>query len=181
MKMGNLVGLMLAAGSPVWADTIPAKVEQYTFAPLIVSMPGIDIHAGQYNIQLDQQADVAWCAELGEFLQFGSVVEYEVLDADTVFGKAVANTLDSILSYAITGHPVDARESANMQVDIWRAIANEPLSGLYESPKTQEAFILHNDNRQDLMLGRPWITVDEPEPLWLLAFGLGLLGIRRML
>lgn len=179
MKHKLLAGLVLALTAGAQAETIPVKLEQYTFSPLIVSMPGLDTHAGQYQGVLDGRLGTAWCVELGEFLQFGTVVEYEVLDADEVFGKAVAQTLDSILSYEVLGHPIDARESANMQVDIWRTLVGEPVSGLYNAPKNVEAFILHNNDRQDLLVGRPWIAINEPAPGLLLLLGLGILSCRR--
>ena len=179
MKHKLLAGLVLALTVGAQAETIPVKLEQYTFSPLIVSMPGRDVHAGQYQGLIDGKTGTAWCVELGEFLQFGTGVGYEVLDADIVFGQTAAQVLDSILSYEAAGHPVDAQESADMQVDIWRGSIGEPLSGLYNSPKTREAFILHNNDRQDLLVGRPWIAINEPAPGLLLLLGLGILGCRR--
>lgn len=179
MKHKLLAGLVLALTAGAQAETISVKLEQYTFSPLIVSMPGRDIHAGQYQGLIDGRPGTAWCIELGGFIQFGTVVEYEVLDADEVFGQVAAQVLDSILSYEAAGHPVDAQESADMQVDIWRGSIGEPMSGLYNSPKTQEAFVLHNNDRQELLVSRPWVAVDEPVSGLLLLLGLGILGCRR--
>ena len=171
-------GMALILTNGVQAETISVKLEQYAFSPLIVSMPGRDIHAGQYQGLIDGKAGTAWCVELGQFLQFGTTVEYEILDADAVFGPAVAQVLDSILSWQVLGHPADARESADMQVDIWRTVIGELVSGLYNSPLTVEAFVLHNNDRQDLLIGRPWVAVDEPAPGLLIVLGLGLLAVR---
>ena len=181
MKMKLLACLLAASCSAVTlAETVSVAVDSYTFPPLIVQMPGVDVHAGQYQVRIDGQPDTAWCAEIEQFLQFGTTVEYQVLDADVVFGREIASQFDAILSYAATGHPIDARESANMQVDIWRAIVSEPLSGLYNAPLTVEAFVLHNNDRQDLIGGRPWVAVNEPAPALLLALGLGLIAIGRL-
>lgn len=180
MKMKLLACLLAASVSAVTlAETVSVAVDSYTFPPLIVQMPGVDVHAGQYQVRIDGQPGTAWCAEIEQFLQFGTTVEYEVIDADVAFGRTIAGQLDAILSYAATGHPIDARESANMQVDIWRAVASEPLSGLYNAPLTVEAFVLHNNNRQDLVVGRPWVAVNEPAPALLLALGLGLIAVGR--
>jgi hypothetical protein len=56
--------------------------------------------------------------------------------------------------------------------------ATQPLSGLYTSPLTVEAFLLSNENRQDLIVGRPYVAIDEPEPGLLLLLGIGLMAIR---
>ena len=94
MKHKLLTGLVLALTAGVQAETIPVKLEQYTFSPLIVSMPGGDVHAGQYQGLIDGKTGTAWCVELGGFLQFGTGVGYEVLDADEVFGQTAAQVLD---------------------------------------------------------------------------------------
>ena len=181
MKVKLLACLLAASCSAVTlAETVSVAVDSYTFPPLIVQMPGVDVHAGQYQVRIDGQPDTAWCAEIEQFLQFGTTVEYQVLDADVVFGREIASQFDAILSYAATGHPIDARESANMQVDIWRASVGAPLSGLYNAPLTVEAFVLHNNDRQDLIGGRPWVAVNEPAPALLLALGLGLIAIGRL-
>ncbi len=180
-KMKLLACLLAASCSAVTlAETVSVAVDSYTFPPLIVQMPGVDVHAGQYQVRIDGQPDTAWCAEIEQFLQFGTTVEYQVLDADVVFGREIASQLDAILSYAATGHPIDARESANMQVDIWRASVGAPLSGLYNAPLTVEAFVLHNNDRQDLIVGQPYVAVDEPAPALLLALGLGLIAVGRL-
>lgn len=176
MKLLSLAAILIA--QPVVAETVSAEISSYTFPPLIVQMPGVDVHAGQYQTRIDGQPDTAWCAEIEQFLQFGTTVEYTVIDADVSFGRSVAGQLDAILSYAATGHPVDARESANMQVDIWRAISGDPLSGIYNAPLTVEAFLLHNNDRQNLIVGRPYVAIYEPEPTILMVIGLGLLALR---
>jgi hypothetical protein len=172
------IGMMVATCTGAMAETVSASIDRYTFPPLIVQMPGVDLHAGQYQARIDGIPETAWCAEVGQFLQFGTAVGYRVVDADVAFGRSIAEQLDAILSYAATGRPVDARESANMQVDVWRAIATQPLSGLYTSPLTVEAFLLSNENRQDLIVGRPYVAIDEPEPGLLLLLGIGLMAIR---
>ena len=171
-------GAMAAACTLAQAKNVSAAIDRYTFPPLIVQMPGVDLHAGQYQARIDGSTDTAWCAEPGQFIQFSTTVEYNVVDADVEFGSSIAGQLDAILSYAATGHPFDARESANMQVDIWRALATEQLSGVYTTPLTVEAFVLINEDRQDLIVGRPRVAINEPDPGLILFLGFGFLAIR---
>lgn len=166
-----------------WAQAIPAtvdvRIDRYTYPPIIVHAGGREVHAGQYLGVMDRAPITAWCAELEQFLQFGTVQQYDVLAAVEVYDTQTALRLDQLLSWTNqNGQPKDAIESADIQVDIWRILSgSDPIGDYTAAPITVQAVLLHHANRQDLVTGYPLIAVPvgEPTPAIPLSLGVGFL------
>lgn len=168
----------LASAAPT--QTADVTIDRYTYPPIIIPAGGRDVHAGQYLGVMDRDPITAWCAELEQFLQFGTVQEYNILAAADVYGADTALSLAQLLSWTNhTGHPSDALESAALQVDIWRILAGaDPIGDYTGTPITVRAAVLHHNTRQDLLIGQPLLAVqvDEPDPGIPLSLGIGFIA-----
>lgn len=162
-----------------WAQAIPATVELridgYRFAPLIVQAGNRAVHAGAYYGVSGAEPVTAWCAELEQFLQFGTVQSYQVVPAAEVYGAETALKLAQMLSWTKqTGEPANAESSAAIQVDIWRILAGDEAIGDYSTePITEEPLLFRHQNRQDLVISHPLLAVPVGEPTPAIPFALG--------
>lgn len=161
------------------AATVEVTIDRYTYPPIIVPAGARDVHAGQYLGVMDREPITAWCAELEQFLQFGTVQQYDVLLSEDVYGAETALRLAQVLSWTNNpGHPSDAIESAAIQVDIWRILAGaDPIGDYTAAPITVQAVVLHHADRQDLVSSHPLLAVPvgEPTPAIPLSLGVGFL------
>lgn len=168
----------LANATPV--ATVDVRIDGYRFAPEIVHAGNRAVHAGQYYGTMDREPVVAWCGELEEFLQFGSVNEYQILTADEAYGAETALKLARLLSWTKqTGQPTNARESADIQVDIWSIQAGDDPQGDYSVALiTEQPIVLRHRNRQDIVSSHPLLAVpvDEPDPGIPLSLGVGFIA-----
>lgn len=164
----------LANATPV--ATVDVRIDGYRFAPEIVQVGNRAVHAGQYYGTMDREPFTAWCAELEEFLQFGSVNEYQIIPADEAYGAETALKLAQLLSWTKqTGQPTDASESAAIQVDIWSIQAGDDPQGDYSGALiTERPIVLRHRNRQDIVSSYPLIAVPVGEPTPAIPFALGI-------
>lgn len=168
----------LANATPV--ATVDVRIDGYRFAPEIVQVGNRAVHAGQYYGTMDRNPVLAWCGELEQFLQFGSVNEYQVVLAEEVYGAETTLKLAQLLSWVKqTGQPTDASEAAEIQVDIWNILAgNAPQKDYSGAPITEQPIVLWNKNRQDIVSSNPLLSVpvEEPDPSIPFALGIGFIA-----
>lgn len=184
--------LLAAAALPAAADTVSVKLDGFVYPPIQVQWHNHAVWAGEYygHAQASQNTDIvpnehllAWCYEPEAFLQFGSTVEYTILDANAGFAPDVATELAQLLSWLDRkNQPNDAETAAVVQKEIWRIREGEVPFGFYDGPISILPALLVNGNRQDILIGVPLdkgVPVNEPNPGLVWAVGLGLLGWSR--
>ncbi len=134
------------------------------------------LHGGQYAATGPSGPFPAWCAEQTQYLSFGEVIDYTIVDGVSAWGTPISEALDRLMSWSAgSGWPTTLDQNDAIQNDIWTILAGQPGKiDTTATPITQHASLLHNDYRQDLLA-----VIGEPDPAALLVLGLAAIMVSR--
>ncbi len=162
------------------------------------------VHAGEFRIRIDGNADTSFCIELTQFIGIGqSYANYTLLDGSTRFNDQQLNRLARLFENHLDESRSTAANSAAFQVAVWE-IAYDGANGLDltggnfriggsqtgagatatswltnldgQSSGTWSFKVLASPSNQDQLIAN---RVPLPATALLVASGVALIGMRR--